>query len=106
MALRVDLTGPVLSRLTKDKQTDSGHDKTDVNDPPQTFRQLQQFAINSQSREAGFFDLGTDQFIPRIRQCHPPRVGISRWRQSRSEYHLLAILHSGEKSHTAEPKVG
>ena len=33
MAHRVDLTGPVLSRLTKDKRTVSAIGKTDVNDP-------------------------------------------------------------------------
>ena len=38
LALRVDLTGPVLRRLTKDKRTVSGIGKTDVNDPELTVR--------------------------------------------------------------------
>ena len=40
MALRVDLTGPVLRPLTKDKRTASGIGKTDVNDPRRKLRLL------------------------------------------------------------------
>ena len=41
MALRVDLTGPVLRRLTKDKRTASEIGKTDVNDPMETLGTFQ-----------------------------------------------------------------
>ena len=46
MALRVDLTGPVLRLLTKDKRTASGHGKTDVDDPYQTYRSSRLASIN------------------------------------------------------------
>ena len=40
VALVVDLAGPVLRRLTKDKRTASGIGKTDVNDPERKFKHM------------------------------------------------------------------
>lgn len=61
LALRVDLTGPVFRRLTKDKRTTSEHGKTDV--------------MTHSQGDLGYSHLGWFLFRLRMSTCQVRRSG-------------------------------